>query len=158
MNIPMPRGAYRAALSVALIAAALACSTGEILDVTDPDVIDPSAVSNATGAAALRVGALARFNTATSGAESMFLFSGPQSGRRAVRNRQLWTIGNLSGGKMLTKISALAMGNAQRLDNGNLFVGWGTAQRISEFAEDGTLLFDATLPDVSYRAFRQVWR
>jgi len=56
------------------------------------------------------------------------------------------------------KISALAMGNAQRLDNGNLFVGWGTAQRISEFAEDGTLLFDATLPDVSYRAFRQVWR
>ena len=56
------------------------------------------------------------------------------------------------------KISSLAMGNAQRLDNGNLFVGWGTAQRISEFADDGTLLFDATLPDVSYRAFRQVWR
>ena len=50
------------------------------------------------------------------------------------------------------------MGNAQRLDNGNLFVGWGTAQRISEFSDDGTLLFDATLPDVSYRAFRQVWR
>ncbi|GAB2591603.1 arylsulfotransferase family protein [Microlunatus antarcticus] len=56
------------------------------------------------------------------------------------------------------KISAHAMGNAQRLDNGNLFVGWGTAQRISEFSDDGTLLFDATLPDVSYRAFRQVWR
>ena len=56
------------------------------------------------------------------------------------------------------KISAHAMGNAQRLDNGNLFVGWGTAQRISEFSDDGTLLFDATLPDVSYRAFRQAWR
>ena len=56
------------------------------------------------------------------------------------------------------KVSAHAMGNAQRLDNGNLFVGWGTAQRISEFSDDGTLLFDATLPDVSYRAFRQVWR
>ena len=56
------------------------------------------------------------------------------------------------------KISAHAMGNAQRLDNGNLFVCWGTAQRISEFAEDGTLLFDATLPELSYRAFRQVWR
>lgn len=56
------------------------------------------------------------------------------------------------------KISAHAMGNVQRLDNGNLFVGWGTAQRVSEFADDGTLLFDATLPEVSYRAFRQVWR
>lgn len=56
------------------------------------------------------------------------------------------------------KISAHAMGNAQRLDNGNLFVGWGTGQRISEFSDDGTLLFDASLPDVSYRAFRQVWR
>jgi uncharacterized protein YndB with AHSA1/START domain len=56
------------------------------------------------------------------------------------------------------KISAQAMGNAQRLDNGNLFVGWGTAKRISEFSDDGTLLFDATLPEVSYRAFRQVWR
>ena len=76
MNIPMPRGVYRAALSVAFVATALACSSGDILDVTDPDVIDPSAVSNATGAAALRIGALARFNTATSGAESMFLFSG----------------------------------------------------------------------------------
>ncbi len=56
------------------------------------------------------------------------------------------------------KISAQAMGNAQRLDNGNLLVGWGTAKRVSEFADDGTLLFDATLPEVSYRAFRQVWR
>lgn len=56
------------------------------------------------------------------------------------------------------KVSTIAMGNAQRLDNGNLFVGWGTAKRISEFADDGTLLFDATLPDVSYRGFRQVWR
>jgi hypothetical protein len=50
------------------------------------------------------------------------------------------------------------MGNAQRLENGNIFVGWGTAARISEFAADGTLLFDATLPNVSYRAYRQIWR
>src|SRR4051812_45460117 len=45
----------------------------------------------------------------------------------------------------------------QRLDDGNLFVGWGTAKRVSEFSDDGTLLFDATLPDVSYRALREVW-
>ena len=56
------------------------------------------------------------------------------------------------------KISAQATGNAQRLDNGHLFVGWGTAKRVSELSEDGTLLLDATLPDVGYRAFRQVWR
>jgi hypothetical protein len=56
------------------------------------------------------------------------------------------------------KVSAHAMGNAQRLENGNIFVGWGTAARISEFAADGTLLFDATLPNVSYRAYRQIWR
>jgi hypothetical protein len=71
----MPRGVYRAALAAAFIAAAAACS-GDILEVTDPDVIDPASVSNATGAGALRNGALARFSTATSGAESMFLFSG----------------------------------------------------------------------------------
>ena len=56
------------------------------------------------------------------------------------------------------KISAHATGDAQRLDNGHLFVGRGTAQRISSFSDDGTLLFDATLPDVGYRAFRRVWR
>ena len=56
------------------------------------------------------------------------------------------------------KVSALAMGNAQRLPNGNLFVGWGTAKRISEFSPDGELIFDATLPELSYRAYRYVWR
>ncbi len=56
------------------------------------------------------------------------------------------------------KVSALAMGNAQRLSNGNVLVGWGTAQRISEFDADGTLLFDAKLPQLSYRAYRAVWR
>lgn len=56
------------------------------------------------------------------------------------------------------KVGAVAMGNAQLLDDGNVFVGWSTAQRISEFAPDGTLLFDATLPQVSYRAYRHVWR
>lgn len=55
-------------------------------------------------------------------------------------------------------VSAQATGSVQRLDNGHLFVGWGTAQRVSEFSGDRTLLFDATLPDVSCRAFRQVWR
>ena len=56
------------------------------------------------------------------------------------------------------KVSAEAMGNAQRLDNGNVMVGWGTAKRITEFDPDGTVVFDATLPDVTYRAYKSVWR
>ena len=55
------------------------------------------------------------------------------------------------------KISAHAMGNAQRLPNGNIFVGWGTEKRISEFSPDGKLIFDATLPELSYRAYRYSW-
>lgn len=56
------------------------------------------------------------------------------------------------------QVSALAMGNAQRLDNGNVMVGWGTAKRISEFDPYGELVFDATLPEMSYRAYRATWR
>jgi hypothetical protein len=50
------------------------------------------------------------------------------------------------------------MGNAQLLPNGNLVVGWGTAKRISEFGADNTLVFDAELPNMTYRCFRAVWR
>jgi starch-binding outer membrane protein, SusD/RagB family len=52
------------------------CSADEILEVRDPDIIDPTTVSDAAGANALRVGALARFNTSTSGGESFFLWGG----------------------------------------------------------------------------------
>lgn len=51
-----------------------------------------------------------------------------------------------------------AMGNAQRLANGNVFVGWGTAKRVTELSPAGEVLFDATLPEVSYRGYRQLWR
>lgn len=55
---------------------AAACSTDEILDVTDPDIINPADVASAAGANAVRLGALARLNTATSGGESLFLLGG----------------------------------------------------------------------------------
>lgn len=50
-------------------------------------------------------------------------------------------------------------GNAQQLDNGNVFVGWGSTGRISEFDPTGNLLFDASLPGGcnTYRAFRLPW-
>lgn len=74
--------ARRAASVVALAALTMgACtSTGEILSVTDPDIINPSDVTSAAGANAVRLGALARLNVATSGGntdtEGLFLLSG----------------------------------------------------------------------------------
>jgi hypothetical protein len=58
------------------------------------------------------------------------------------------------------KIFAATQGNVQILSNGNVFVGWGSEPRFSEFSHDGKLLFDASFPsDVeSYRAFRFPWK
>lgn len=51
-------------------------STDRILSVEDPDIINPADVQSAAGANAVRIGALARLNTATSGDESLFLLGG----------------------------------------------------------------------------------
>jgi hypothetical protein len=54
--------------------------------------------------------------------------------------------------------SATSQGNAQGLDNGDTFVGWGSTGRLSEFDPQGGLLLDALLPGAqTYRAFRFVW-
>jgi hypothetical protein len=52
-----------------------------------------------------------------------------------------------------------AMGSAQLLVDGRMFVGWGTEPHFSEFAADGRLLLDGdiTVGDASYRAFTQAW-
>jgi hypothetical protein len=52
-----------------------------------------------------------------------------------------------------------AMGNAQELADGGIFVGWGTDGSFSEFARDGRLRFDARFADgsMTYRAFRFPW-
>jgi Arylsulfotransferase (ASST) len=54
---------------------------------------------------------------------------------------------------------APSQGNMQTLADGNAVVGYGGVPAISEFATDGSLLFDAHLPfDMSfYRAFRFPW-
>jgi len=67
----------RSASLVAVLAAGLpilGCS--DVLTVEDPDIINPSDVETPAGADAVRVGALARLNAATSGAESLFLLGG----------------------------------------------------------------------------------
>lgn len=51
-------------------------------------------------------------------------------------------------------ISTSAMGSAQRLANGNVFVSWGIVPRLSEFSPSGEVLFDATLASPSYRGFK----
>jgi hypothetical protein len=55
---------------------------------------------------------------------------------------------------------APSQGNMQTLADGNTVVGYGGVPAISEYAQDGALLFDANLPfDMSfYRAFRFPWR
>ncbi|HEY0996725.1 MAG TPA: RagB/SusD family nutrient uptake outer membrane protein [Gemmatimonadaceae bacterium] len=66
----------RAALWAGGVLVLAACNPTEILDVTDPDIINPSDVSSPAGANAVRLGALARLNAATSGEESLFMLGG----------------------------------------------------------------------------------
>lgn len=56
-------------------------------------------------------------------------------------------------------LSVQSQGNAQALDNGDTFVGWGQLGRVSEFDPQGRLLFDATLPVgyQTYRGYRADW-
>jgi hypothetical protein len=69
-----------ASLAVAGTLALSACNVSDMLSVTDPDVINPSDVQSAAGASAVRLGAIARLNAATSGgssgSEGLFLLSG----------------------------------------------------------------------------------
>jgi hypothetical protein len=52
-----------------------------------------------------------------------------------------------------------SQGDAQVLPDGHVFVGWGAEPRMTEFAHDGGVLFDAHFNRGadSYRAFRFVW-
>ena len=52
-----------------------------------------------------------------------------------------------------------AMGNAQQVADGGLFVGWGTFPGFSEIGPDGALRFDARFvgTSVTYRARREPW-
>jgi len=56
-------------------------------------------------------------------------------------------------------LSAHFMGSAQLLGDGGMLVGWGSEPYITEFAPDGTIRFDARLPQggQNYRALRFPW-
>ncbi len=77
------RRAATMALSGAAMAGALtmaSCKSNDLLQVTDPDIINPSDVQSAAGATAVRNGAIGRLTSATSGgsgsSEGLFLLSG----------------------------------------------------------------------------------
>jgi starch-binding outer membrane protein, SusD/RagB family len=72
----LPRLSARALAPLAAAVALSACTATELLEVTDPDLINPSDVSSAAGADAVRLGALARFNAATTGDESLLQLGG----------------------------------------------------------------------------------
>lgn len=54
---------------------------------------------------------------------------------------------------------AASQGSAQVLEDGNVFVGWGSLPTVTEFAPDGTVAFQATYGRGlnSYRAYRGHW-
>jgi len=60
----------------ALALSPAACNTDTFLGIEDPDIINPSNVQSAAGANAVRLGAIARLNSATSGGESFLLLGG----------------------------------------------------------------------------------
>ncbi len=72
----LPRLAVRTLAPSAVALLLTACNPTDALEVIDPDLINPSDVTSAAGADAVRVGALARFNAATSGDESFLLLGG----------------------------------------------------------------------------------
>lgn len=74
------KGRATSLVSLAMIAGstvlAMSCTPSEILDVEDPDIINPDNVESAAGAEAVRLGALSRFVGATTGSESAIFLGG----------------------------------------------------------------------------------
>ncbi len=64
------------AMTAGLSLAMFACAPSEILEVEDPDIINPGNVQSQAGAEAVRLGALSRFNNATTGSESYIFLGG----------------------------------------------------------------------------------
>ena len=85
MSISLDRARLRRLATLAFTAGVLplaSCNRDRILDIVDPDLIDPANLNSAAAAEALRLGALARLNNATTGftggslGEGAFFFGG----------------------------------------------------------------------------------
>jgi starch-binding outer membrane protein, SusD/RagB family len=88
------RRAMRPVLGAAVALALTACeSPTEILELEDPDIINPSDVQSAAGANAVRLGALNRLNAATSGLSGTVSGTTPNTGN--VGTESLLMLGGL---------------------------------------------------------------
>ncbi len=56
-------------------------------------------------------------------------------------------------------LAAGSQGDVQMLENGNAFIGWGAEPYVTEYAPNGTVLYNAHLPakTQSYRSYRFPW-
>lgn len=56
-------------------------------------------------------------------------------------------------------LAAGSQGDVQMLEDGNVFIGWGAEPYVTEYAANGTVLYNAHLPakTESYRSFRFPW-
>jgi hypothetical protein len=52
---------------------------------------------------------------------------------------------------------SVAMGNAQRLSNGNSMIGWGTQPKLTEVQMGGSVALEMLLGSITYRVFRYPW-
>ena len=52
---------------------------------------------------------------------------------------------------------AAEAGNAQGPENGNIFVGWGTAKRVTDFSSTDNVVFGVILSTLSCRGYRELW-
>ena len=110
-------------------------------------------------------------NPLPAGANTIRLFdnenNGAPGGRVMAQSRVIWI--HLDATAMTATLikairhpaapSVASQGNAQALDNGDTFVGWGAVGRVSEFDAQGRLVFDATLAgsNDTYRGYRFQW-
>jgi len=107
-------------------------------------------------------------NALAAGSNTVRIFDneGNDAGRVMPSSRVIWIHLDLASRRAtLTKaipnpngFAAASQGNAQGLDNGDTFVGWGDTGRLSEFGPQNGRLFDALLPGAqTYRAYRFTW-
>jgi hypothetical protein len=85
--------------------------------------------------------------------------AGSSRGVRLAVDMERRTVGLVQEYRAPGERAGWAMGNVQQLDDGGVFVGWGTDGSFSEFAPDGRLRYDARFGDVSvsYRTYRLPW-
>ncbi|KAE9379535.1 hypothetical protein N431DRAFT_397928 [Stipitochalara longipes BDJ] len=94
-------------------------------------------------------------------------YENKSSGKVISLNTKTWTASLVQKFAAPDEIFAFSQGGTQVLPNGNVFVNWGSAGAITEFDEEGEVLFHAYLEsgdlwkngDVqNYRGFRFNWK